>query len=45
MKLSITAPDGSEAIIDMTIKGDDITGQWSMANDGSTISGKKTPNP
>ena len=45
VKLSVTAPDGSEAIIDMTIKGDDITGQWSMANDGSTISGKKTPNP
>ncbi len=45
VKLSITAPDGSEAIIDMTIKGDDITGQWSMANDGSTISGKKSPNP
>jgi hypothetical protein len=45
VKLSVTAPDGSEAIIDMIIKGDDITGQWSMANDGSTISGKKTPNP
>jgi hypothetical protein len=45
VKLSISAPDGSEAIIDMTIKGDDITGQWSMANDGSSISGKKTPNP
>jgi hypothetical protein len=45
VKLSVTAPDGSEAIIDMIVKGDDITGQWSMANDGSTISGKKTPNP
>jgi hypothetical protein len=45
VKLSVTAPDGSEAIIDMIIKGDDITGQWSMANDGSTITGKKTPNP
>lgn len=45
VKLSITAPDGSEAIIDMIIKGDDITGQWSMANDGSTITGKKSPNP
>ena len=45
VKLSISAPDGSEAIIDMTIKGDDISGQWSMANDGSSISGKKTPNP
>ena len=45
VKLSVTAPDGSEAIIDMIIKGDDITGQWSMANDGSTITGKKSPNP
>lgn len=45
VKISVTAPDGSEAIIDMIVKGDDITGQWSMANDGSTITGKKTPNP
>ncbi len=43
VKLSITAPDGSEAIIDMVITGDDITGQWSMANDGSKITGKKSP--
>lgn len=45
VKLSVTAPDGSEAIIEMIVKGDDITGSWSMANDGSAISGKKTPNP
>ena len=45
VKLSVTAPDGSEAIIDMIVKGDDITGSWSMANDGSAITGKKTPNP
>lgn len=45
VKLSVTAPDGSEAIIEMVIKGEDITGQWSMANDGSTITGKKAPNP
>jgi hypothetical protein len=43
VKLSITAPDGSEAIIDMIVNGDDITGKWSMANDGSAISGKKSP--
>jgi len=43
VKLSISAPDGSEAIIEMWIKGDDITGQWSMAGDGSTITGKKSP--
>jgi hypothetical protein len=45
VKLSVTAPDGSEAIIEMIVTGDDITGQWSMANDGSAITGKKTPNP
>lgn len=45
VKLSVTAPDGSEAIIEMILKGDDITGSWSMANDGSAITGKRTPNP
>jgi len=45
VKLSVTAPDGTEAIIDMIVKGEDITGNWSMANDGSAITGKKTPNP
>jgi hypothetical protein len=45
VKLSVTAPDGTEAIIEMIIKGEDITGQWSMANDGSAITGKKSPNP
>ena len=45
VKLSVTAPDGTEAIIDMIVKGEDITGSWSMANDGSAITGKKTPNP
>jgi hypothetical protein len=43
VKLSVTAPDGGEAIIEMWIKGDDITGQWSMANDGSNLTGKKSP--
>jgi hypothetical protein len=43
VRLSVTAPDGSEAIIEMWIKGDDITGQWSMANDGSKLTGKKSP--
>ncbi|MFI5231014.1 MAG: hypothetical protein ACHQSE_00755 [Gemmatimonadales bacterium] len=45
VKLSVTAPDGSEAIINMILNGDDITGDWSMANDGSTITGKRVPNP
>lgn len=43
VRVSLTAPDGGEAIIEMVVKGDDITGQWSMANDGSTITGKKSP--
>jgi hypothetical protein len=43
VKLTITAPDGSEAIIEMWVKGDDITGRWSMANDGSNLTGKKSP--
>ena len=43
VRLSITAPDGSEAIIEMLVNGEDITGQWSMANDGSRITGKKSP--
>ena len=43
VRLSITAPDGGEAIIEMFIKGDDITGQWWMANDGSNLTGKKSP--
>jgi len=43
VRLSITAPDGSEAIIEMWVTGDDITGQWSMAGDGSTLTGKKSP--
>jgi hypothetical protein len=43
VRLTITAPDGGEAVIEMFIKGEDITGQWWMANDGSTLTGKKSP--
>jgi len=43
VRVSLTAPDGSEAIIEMVVNGEDITGQWSMANDGSKITGKKGP--
>ena len=43
IRLSVTAPDGGEAIIEMFLNGDDITGQWSMANDGSQLTGKKSP--
>ncbi len=41
--ITVTAPDGSEAVINMEIKGDDITGDWSMPNDGSKLTGKKLP--
>jgi hypothetical protein len=41
--LSISAPDGSEALIDMIVVGNDITGSWSMAGDGSKLTGTKSP--
>jgi hypothetical protein len=43
VKFGVTAPDGSEAIIDMVVTGEDITGSWSMAGDGSKLTGKKSP--
>jgi len=43
VKLSISTPDGTEAIIEMLVNGEDVTGQWSMANDGSKLTGKKSP--
>jgi hypothetical protein len=43
LKLTLTAPDGSEAWIEMTVDGEDLTGSWGMANDGSKITGKKSP--
>jgi hypothetical protein len=41
--ITVTAPDGSEAVINMELKGEDITGDWSMPNDGSKVTGKKLP--
>ena len=43
VRVTVTAPDGSEAVIEMIVDGEDISGQWSMANDGSRLSGKKAP--
>jgi hypothetical protein len=43
IRVSITAPDGSEAVISMVLTGDDITGSWSMSGDGSSLTGKKSP--
>ena len=43
VKMTLTAPDGSEAWIEMMVNGEDLTGSWGMANDGSKITGKKSP--
>lgn len=39
--LSIYAADGSPVTINMTLEGDQVTGDWSMAGDGSRLTGKK----
>ncbi|MBI3568601.1 MAG: hypothetical protein HY084_10440 [Gemmatimonadetes bacterium] len=41
VKLVVTAPDGGDAFITMVVDGTDISGDWSMAGDGSKITGKK----
>lgn len=41
--LSITTSDGSPVTISLTIDGDQVTGEWSMSNDGSKVTGKKLP--
>ena len=43
IRLSISTPDGTEAIINMVLEGNEITGDWSMGGDGSKITGKKQP--
>jgi hypothetical protein len=43
MKVVVTAPDGTDAIINIILTGTDISGDWSMTGDGSKISGKKLP--
>jgi len=43
VKMGVTAPDGGEAIMDLVVTGDDITGSWSMSGDGSKLTGKKSP--
>jgi hypothetical protein len=37
------AQDGSPISISLTLDGDQVTGEWSMSNDGSKITGKKLP--
>jgi hypothetical protein len=42
LKLTIAAPDGGDAIVDVTVAEDnEVTGEWSMAGDGSKVTGKK----
>ena len=43
LKLSVTGPDGTEAVINLTVEGDDVTGEWTMGADGSKVTGKKLP--
>jgi hypothetical protein len=43
MTISITSQDGGSISISLTLEGDQVTGEWSMANDGSKITGKKLP--
>ncbi len=43
VKMGITSPDGGEAIMDLVVSGEDITGSWSMNGDGSRLTGKKSP--
>jgi hypothetical protein len=43
IKVSLSAPDGSEAVIEMVMKGLEFTGKWSMAGDGSSVTGTKSP--
>ena len=43
--LSIYTTDGAPVTISMTLEGDQVTGEWFMATDGSKITGKKLPPP
>jgi hypothetical protein len=43
VNITLTAPDGSEAWIELMVNGEDLTGSWGMAGDGSKVTGKKLP--
>lgn len=43
LTISLYAQDGSPITITLTLEGDQVSGEWSMANDGSRITGKKLP--
>ena len=41
IRISITAPTGDEATINITFEGDTFSGDWSMPGDGSRVSGRR----
>lgn len=41
MRISITAPTGDEATINITFQGDTFSGDWAMPGDGSRVSGRR----
>lgn len=43
MRISITAPTGDEATINITFQVDTFSGDWAMPGDGSRVSGRRIP--
>ena len=43
MRVAVNGPDGVEAILNLTVDGDLVSGDWKMGSDGSAVSGKKLP--
>ena len=41
--IGISTQDGSPVTISLVLDGNQVTGEWTMANDGSRITGKKLP--
>jgi hypothetical protein len=41
--IGLSTQDGSPVTITLTLEGDQVAGEWSMANDGSKVTGKKLP--
>ena len=43
MRVAVNGPDGVEAILNLSLDGDLVSGDWKMGSDGSAVSGKKLP--
>ena len=43
MRVAVNGPDGVEAILNLSLDGDIVSGDWKMGSDGSAVSGKKLP--